>query len=156
MELFLYMPGTGERRQLTDTTTGDQFEPRIDGAGRYAVFLSSSPLPGSVNGSGRDIFRVHIDTGRISRVTGQPDPRQRGTFSGGSLNNPNYSIDDTGRIVFGGSFNPTGKNPDLNSELWWVAPPPSKMGTVPIFRGPLTIKNAPAEPVPSTARPERR
>ena len=137
MELFLYMPETGERRQLTDTLTGTQFEPRIDGAGRYAVFLSSSPLPGSVNGSGYDIFRVEIDTGRISRVTGQPDPRQGGTYPGGNRNNPDYSIDDTGRIVFGGSFNPTGKNPDLNSELWWVAPPvdrKGRMGTVPISR----------------------
>jgi len=137
MELFLYVPATGERRQLTDTTTGNQFEPRIDGAGRYAVFLSNSPLPESVNGSGYDIFRVEIDTGRISRVTGQSDPRQGGTYPGGNRNNPDYSINDTGGIVFGGSFNSTGKNPDLNSELWWVAPPvdrKGRMGTVPISR----------------------
>ena len=118
-ELFLYMPATGELRQLTDTTTGSQFEPRIDGAGRSVVFLSSSPLPGNVNGAGFDIFRVQIDTGRIERVTGRSDPRQDGNYPGGNNNNPNYAVDHRGRIVFSGSYNPTGKNPDLNSELWW-------------------------------------
>lgn len=122
-ELFLYMPSTGERLQLTDTAAGGQTEPRIDGAGRSVVFLSTSPLPGNVNGSQYDLYWVEIETGRISRVTGRYDPRQGQSFPGGNRNNPGHAVDHRGRIVFTGASDSTGHNPDLSYELWKVGPP---------------------------------
>jgi hypothetical protein len=121
-ELFVYSPATGLRRQLTETTEGDQYEPRIDGSGRSVVFLSSSPLPGHVRGVFYDVFRVDVESGRITRVTGDHDPRQRSVFPAGSRNNPEYAIDDRGRIVFTGAGDPTGGNPDLSYEIWSVEP----------------------------------
>jgi len=122
-ELFLYSPDTGETRQLTDTTTGIQYEPRIDGAGESVVFLSTSPLPGHVGGRPYDIYRVRIETGRIARVTGRPDPRETPVLPGGPKNNPAYSVAHRGRVVFDATSNSIFRNPDLSSELWIVRSP---------------------------------
>ncbi|MBD3867161.1 MAG: PD40 domain-containing protein [Acidobacteria bacterium] len=120
-EIFLWREAGDSTSQMTTTTSGDNFEPRISRDGRKVFFKSSSPLfednPTGMN----DAYRIDIDTDRVERAGGVR--RYPSDLPNGSLGNRYYHIatDETGdHAVFAGSGNWELTNPDYDRELFLV------------------------------------
>ena len=134
-EIFMYEVSTATRRQLTFTTSGDSFTPRISRDGAWVYFRSSASFfePNPY----RDIepYRVSVATGVVERLGGTK-------HSVGSIGYELYeaaiSIDRQGtRAVFRAFGDWGGQNPDRVSDLYLVdfaARPMIRVGkSVPTF-----------------------
>jgi len=118
-EIFLYSAETGTTQQLTVTSTGESEEPRISGNGRYVYFTSTSPFFEPVFDGKWHLYRIEVQTGRLERADGLPDPGSTWFTTGTLRNNPAVAVDESGdRVVFTGHLNGTRANNDLNAEVF--------------------------------------
>jgi Tol biopolymer transport system component len=115
-EIFLYDTQTETLRQLTVTSDGRSWKPRISDDGAWVYFNSRSPFFGTVftHFNETPIYRVNAATGAIERVGGLSYVR-----ISGYLGHPHLAVDaDGGRAVFVSRSAPTGEFLPQSYDLW--------------------------------------
>ncbi len=123
-EIFLYDTNTTTFTQITDTTAGGNFQPKISSDGTHIVFVSEIDLipdpdpdnpPDLGNADGNfEIFLVEIGTNTFTQITNTNLFPFMGFFS-----NSDPSINSDGTLItFASSFDLTGGNMDGSDEVF--------------------------------------
>jgi Tol biopolymer transport system component len=116
LEIFSYDAGRAITRQLTHTTEGDCYDPRISGNGRWVYFLSDGPIFGSPFGrfpSG-NVYRVEVATGAIERAGALSE-----VWSVAWEEYPLLTVDgDGGRLAYVSATDPMGEEIPGSLDLW--------------------------------------
>ena len=109
-EIFLLDTTTLVLTQITNTVSGQNRFPSINGNGTRIAFESDRDLIGSNADANGEVFMFDTVTMMFSQIT---------TTTGVSNGSPSINADGT-RIAFRSSGDLTGSNPDLNSEIFRV------------------------------------
>jgi len=110
-EIFLFDSNTNTITQITDTMSGAapaNHAPAIDAEGSRIVFESTADLTGQNPELNREIFVFDAAAGTFRQLT-----KNAGV---GQAYLPSINVDGT-RIAFESNANPTGQNPNGNSEI---------------------------------------
>lgn len=113
-ELFLFDANTNTVTQITNTTSGSaptNHAPAINAFGTRIAFESTADLTGQNPELNREIFLFDATAGTVRQLT-----KNAGV---GQAFLPSINADGT-RIAFESNANPTGGNPNLNSEIFLV------------------------------------
>ena len=116
-EIFLWT--SSGIRQLTSTTDGYCYYPRLSRDGHWVYFLSSAPIFEANPGTANRLYRVNVSSGSVERADGLGFEAPYYSPAGGEdgINIP--SVDDTGiRAVHAQSVNSTRSNPDFFQEVF--------------------------------------
>jgi Tol biopolymer transport system component len=115
-EIFLYDAGTRALQQLTVTSDGRSYEPRISDDGAWVYFLSRAfSAPEAGDGPRCNLFRVEVATGVTERVVARCDISTRWSWEG----HPHFAVDaDGGRVAYSSDTSPTGESIPGTRDLW--------------------------------------
>jgi hypothetical protein len=120
-EVFLYEPATGSRRQLTVSTGGGSYSPRITRDGSWVYFKSTAPLFEDIPSRPWEAYRVSVASEVIERVGGLRRPPAE--LGQGSWKYEPYRVvpdGDGDRAVFSAEGEWAEGNADWSSEVWLV------------------------------------
>jgi Tol biopolymer transport system component len=140
-ELFIHDAQTDVTTQLTETTDGDTWDPRISDDGSAIFFVSTSSFFGEQVEDAK-LYRLTIADGTIERAG-----RLFGVVTDMSWNgHPGQSVDgDGGKVVFASYRNALGDLQYLTSDIWLAD-----------FETPSTLRPSKATPTVVSWEPDPR